>query len=389
MQRESTNLLMIPRAMLLDDLPSEIRQDRFKSLQSFWLRSLMILGGPPKSEIHQTQITEELLKTAIDLYLDDHEIQERYIDALKAGFSKEPDHPWQRQPTLTDFVEFIKPEQIQHKLIQIRAQGADSIRAALTSLQIRLSRKADPKTIIGAALSRPSTVNIESSLLNVFSLRNLNPGSEESLAYILAAYTNAMQASLNYEISHVCIEEAQSMTKYEGVLEIMHDIATRGGKAGIRLGLQANSFEGIVKSSAGAALIDNLQIKFIGTIEEGTIPSISENLKIPVELVKKCATESFAVNKKMGRSSWLVKVDSKHYYGHIYTPWMSAALNSSNSNERNTRKDFLKIIEDKHMAIAAYTFYFKKCLTTGQEVVRLPKEKVLEYLELCQSKMII
>jgi hypothetical protein len=196
-----------------------------------------------------------------------------------------------------------------------------------------------------------------------------------------------MQASLNHEISHVDIEEAQSMTKYEGVLEIMQDIATRGGKAGIRLGLQANSFDGIVKSSAGAALIDNLQIKFIGTIEEGTISSISENLKIPAELVKKCATESFAVNKKMGRSSWLVKVDSRHYYGHIYTPWMSAALNSSNSNERNTRKDFLKIIEDKHLAIAAYTLYFKKCLTTGQEVLRLPEEKVLEYLELCRSKM--
>lgn len=336
----------------------------------------MILGGPTESEQHLAQVTRDLLQLAIDIYVNDPEIQRRYVAAVEQGIGS---MEWKQTPTLTDFVRFTKRYKLQHHLARI--QGA--VDEALDLLDLRLSRKSDPNTVIGAAISRPSSVDIEASLLSVFSLRGLQAGSEESLAYCLASYSSAIQKSLSHKISHVIVEEAQTLAEFPGVLKIISDLATRGGKQGIRLGVITNSFDKVAESKAGKDLLNNLTTKLVGAIEPASIESIEKWLKIPRELVEQCAEETFAVNKKAGYTNWLIQDYQKHFICRRSPSWLSAALSSSNANERSVRGDFFKAIADKQMAIAAYAQWFRTCSESGKVVQPLSQDQILEVAQSC------
>jgi len=399
LQKTKNNLLSIPSSLLLDDsLQSEVRKDRFDTLRFYWLNNLMILGGPPLSEDRLVQTSRDLLQMAIDLYLNNNKIQERYVAAAKAGFHPERSKEeiqktgrtdWENQPTLTDFMSFVSQEKLQHLFPRIKDSG--SIKEALSYLQIRLGRKADSSTVIGSALSSAPSVDIEKTLLNVFSLRNLTPGSEESSAYILSANTYAVQASLNHDISHMIFEESQNLADYPDILRVIADKAARGGKDGIRLGIVTNSFNKIAQTHEGQVLKDNLQVKFIGSIQPDSIHNLADlktGFDIPINILSKCSRSSFSVDKKEGCSSWLIKIDNRYYFGRIYTPWIIAALNASNVHERKCRKVFSDVIEggglgDKHDAIAAFAYYFKVCAQTSRELRILQREQIIGYLEKC------
>jgi hypothetical protein len=376
--RESFNILGIPSALLLADsrLSDKEKIDRFKALQGFWMEMLMIFGGPTQAEVQLIQVTRELLQIAIDSYLNDVEIQQRYFAAVTDGFGSKA---WQQTPTLHDFAKFTKRYKIQHKLH--RVQGA--VEEALNLLDLRLSRKADPYTVIGSAIARPSTVDIESSLLTVFSLRGLQPGSDESLAYCLGAYASAIQKSLSYPISHVMVEEAQKAAEEPGVVVMMSDIITRYGKAGVRLGLVTNSFDKVAQSQAGRDLLDNITTKFVGSITEASIGSLSQTLNIPVEVIEKAATESFYPNKQEGYSHWIVVDNGRHTLARFYPGWLSAALSASNSNERKVRQRFMDVIGDKHQAIAAFSLYFRQCCERELVLSDLPDELIKEFAKRC------
>ena len=196
----------------------------------------------------------------------------------------------------------------------------------------------------------------------------MNEG-QESLAYSLAAYSSAIQKSLSHEISHVLIDEAQNLVTHSGVLKLASNLATKGGKDGIRLGVITNSFTRVAQSEAGADLLANISTKFVGRIEAGSAEPLSQSLGIPRELVNQCASNKFYTNRKEGYSSWLIQDYSKHTMGRWYAPWESVVLSASNANERNIKQWFFDRIPDKHEALTACTRYFRDCWQTGQDLV--------------------
>jgi hypothetical protein len=375
-ESESFNLLGIPKALLSIEsrLSAEQRASRFKTLQGSWLEFLMILGGPTESEQHLSQVTRDLLALAIDIYVNDPDIQRRYVDAVENGLGS---HEWSQTPTLTDFVNFTKRHKLQHHLAQIKG----AVDEALHLLDLRLSRKADPNTVIGSAISRPSTVDVEKALLSVFSLKGLQAGSEESLAYCLAANSSAIQKSLSYPISHVIVEEAQTLAEFPGVLKIISDLATRGNQQGIRLGIITNSFATVAQSKAGRDLINNLSIKLIGRIEPGTVDGLSDCLKIPSEMLLKCT--EFTTNRQEGYTTWLIQANQKHFIARRYPSWLTASLSASYRFERSVRNDFFEAIEDRQMAIAAFCYWFRKCSEAGKDVQPLTQAQILEIAKSC------
>ena len=373
---ESFNFLGIPWALLSPNsrLTEVQRAARFKTLQGFWLEGLMILGGPTETEQHLSQVTRDLLALAIDIYVNDPDIQRRYVAAVESGIGS---IEWEKTPTLKDFVKYTKRYKLQHHLARI--QGA--VDEALDLLDLRLSRKADPNTVIGAAIARPSTVDVESVLFSVFSLKGLQAGSEESQAYCLAAYSNALQKSLSHPISHVIIEEAQYFADFPGVLKIISDISTRGNQQGIRLGIITNSFNKVAESKAGRELINNLPIKIIGGIQSGTVDGLSDWLKIPQEMLKKCT--EFAVNSQEGYTTWLLQINQKHYIARRFPSWLATSLSASYKFERSVRNDFFEAIDNKQVAITAFCYWYRKCSEAGKTVQPLEKAQILEIAKLC------
>jgi hypothetical protein len=376
---ESFNILGIPKALLSASsrLTETQRTNRFKTLQGFWLECLMILGGPTESEQHLAQVTRDLLALAIDIYVNDPDIQRRYVAAVESGIGS---IEWSQTPTLKDFVKYTKRYKLQHHLARI--QGA--VDEALDLLDLRLSRKADPTTVIGAAISRPSTVDVEAVLFSVFSLKGLQAGSEESQAYCLSAYVNAIQKALSHPISHVIVEEAQYFADFPGVLKIISDIATRGNQQGIRLGIITNSFDKVAQTQAGRDLINNLPIKIIGGIQPGTVERLSDCLKIPHEMLEKCT--EFVTNRQQGYTTWMLQINQKHYIARRFPSWFSSSLAASFKFERDVRNTFFETIDDKQLAIAAFCYWFRKCSEAGKTVQPLEKAQIKEIAKLCSAQ---
>ncbi len=356
-QLESLNLIAIPD---FSGLPQEIQQDRLRYLVGYWIEQLMILVGPTGQDIQLEQIARTILELSITTYLDDPVIQSRYGNAIRDGFGSAS---WQSTPTLQDLARFVTREKLESRLSNL----GDRVTEALDLLQFNLSRITDTRTTIGKAISLPSTVRIDNPL-TVFSLRNMNEG-QESLAYSLAAYSSAIQKSLSHEISHVLIDEAQNLVTHTGVLKLASNLATKGGKDGVRLGIITNSFTRVAQSSAGADLLANISTKFVGRIEAGSIAPLSQELGIPYDLVSQCASTKFYTNRKEGYSNWLIQDYSKHTMGRWYAPWESVVLSASNANERHIKQWFFDRITDKHEALAACTRYFRDCWQTGQDLV--------------------
>lgn len=356
-QLESFNVIQIPN---FSELPEEIQQDRLRSLVGYWIEQLMILAGPTEQDIQLEQITRTILELSITTYLDDPLIQSRYGNAIREGFGSKA---WKSTPTLTDLARFVTREKLESRLANL----GDRVQEALDLLQFNLSRLTDTRTTIGKAISLPSTVCVDNPL-TVFSLRNVNEG-QESLAYSLAAYSSAIQKSLSYEISHVFIEEAQNLVTHTGVLKLASNLATKGGKDGVHLGLVTNSFTRISQSAAGADLLANINTKFVGRIETSSVEPLAESLGIPRELLNQCASEKFYMNRKEGYSNWLIQDYKKHTMGRWYAPWESVVLSASNANERHIKQWFFDRIPDKHEALAACTRYFRDCWQTGQDLV--------------------
>jgi hypothetical protein len=377
---ESINLLGIPKALLSKGsaLTPQQRADRFKILQQFWIELLMVLGGPTEEEKHLTQVTKEILELALHIYLNDNGIQTRYSAAIRDGFGSVA---WTKTPTLTDFVEFTRPHKIQHHLAKI----SGPVEEALDFLELRLSKKADPTTAIGAAIARPSTVDVENCLYTVYSLRGMRAGSEESLAYILAAHTFALQKSLVYDISHIILEEFQSIASFPGVLRILSDIATRGGKAGIRLGVISNSFERLNETENGKDFLNNLTTKFIGPIEPRSIEPLSECLKIPIELMRVCSRPNFGVQRSLGYTSWLIEDGGKRTIVRRYSSWLSSAISGSQINERKARAAFKQLLENKYVAMAAYAEWFRSCAEANRPVLTPSDNEILKLGERWQK----
>jgi hypothetical protein len=254
---------------------------------------------------------------------------------------------------------------------------------ALNYLDLRLSRKCDPNTVVGQAIARPSTVNIEQTLLTVFSMRGLESGSEEALAYCAGAYSIAIQKSLSHPISHVIVEEAQKAIKEPGVVRMMSDIITRYGKDGVRLGMVTNSFDDVADSEAGRALLNNITTKIIGPISEASIERLSQKLNIPLDLVEKCAGSAFYTDKKEGRMNVLLCDNGRHTFASFFPGWLSIALSASNRNERESRNQFLRVIGNKYVAIAAFSMYVRYSFERGLDLQVLPVEQIKEFERRC------
>jgi hypothetical protein len=210
-------------------------------------------------------------------------------------------------------------------------------------------------------------------------------GSEESLAYVMGAYACAIQKSLSHEISHVIFEEAQKATEEEGVTRMMSDLITRYGKDGVRVGVVTNSLSKVAKSSAGRDLLDNFTTKFLGPIEETSVESYSEILKLPPDMVAKCAQPTFYTDRKNGAMNILLYDNGRNTLTRFYPGWLSNSLNASNRNERTAKAAFMDAIEDKAIALAAFSRYYRRCAEAEKAVTVLPIEKIKEYERQCLS----
>jgi hypothetical protein len=381
----SYNILQIGSHLLGKNSPlsSPEKQAQFNFLKEHWADIIKIAIAPPPTEVLLYKTSEKIINAAISLFVENDRIRQRYKLAIDGGFSTAWDSPWQKMPTLQQFRDFMKPENLQIKL-----QYMDGpVDTALKLMWTQLQEISDPNTTIGKTISRPSTVDVEGSLLTAFSLEGVSPDSNDGLFYCLAAYASAMQKALMFDISHIIYEELQDLIKHPGILRMVADSMTRGGKRGVRAGLITNSFADVAESEAGNRILANLGTKIIGRISPATAQSFAEHFKMRPEYFEPCT--SFNTNRRDGSTQWFIYNKDKACYVNYFSPWVQAAASGSNAPERSLLNRFFEMAEKMGVSystpigLAAFSNLFRQCAQSGRMVYSVEDDVIEQLIQKC------
>jgi hypothetical protein len=377
----AVNILGLPSALLKEDSPftPKQRNAQLNGTKEYWLEILMILAGPPPDEDEMLYTTSRsLFQLGIESFLTHPRIMQKYERAIKGGIGSSA---WDETPSLPDFAEFMTKASLQSRVKDIRGP----VEAALDYINLKLPVLCSLNSPVGNTIARPSTVDIENSLLTAFSLEGVSPSSPEGLAYCLVAYVNANQKALTHLKSLIVFEELQDLVKHPGILHAVADCVTRGGKHGMTAGLVTNSFGDVADSPAGKRILANLTTKIVGGISSPTVEPLAQHLRLPEEYLEPCTR--FTTNLKKGATKWFVYHEGTSLYGTYYSPWTMATVSASNAVERAVLSFFYEVadsmdIEDApQIAVAAATRFFRACAEQGRMIYEISKDDIRRLID--------
>jgi hypothetical protein len=319
---ECLNLFELPQ---LKGFPSEIQAQRLADFQDNLLVILetMVIGTQAKGQINP-QAVRSILNLAMAAFFGDIKIQRRYELANTQGFGSEA---WQDIPTLKDFIKFCTIGRLK------MTTPTPELLTAIEYINLRLDSWLESR--IGKALASPSTFRSDAQL---FAVAMANLSNQEDAAMIAMA-TNLviLRRSLGYSRSIVFIDEAPILFGFEAIAEQIAKFFANGAKSGISVIISAQEPKSISQTKSAAKVFDNLAIKLIGRIQPTAIDNFVEILKIPREIVARCAGEAFYPKKEGFYSQWILS-DGLYYTPCRYYPsYLQLAAVANNKPETAVR----------------------------------------------------
>lgn len=324
--KECLNLFELPDLKRFD---AEEQAQRMADFQDSLLEIIqtIVIGSDANAEGREE--VRSILTLGMQSYFNENQIQRRYKAANTDGFGSKA---WWEMPTLVDYLEFCAVGRLK------MTNPTPGLYKAIERINLRI--KSFMATKIGKALSQPSTFKSDAQLFAI-ALANL---SNQDDALIIAMATNLviLRRSLGYSRSLIFIDEAPILFSFEAIAEQVGKFFANGAKSGIGVIISAQEPRSIAQSKHASKVFANLPIKLIGRIQESAVDDFVEILKMPRELVTRCAGESFFPNKAGFYSQWLM-YDGQNYTPCRYYPgFLELAAVANNPNETEIRL--------KHMA---------------------------------------
>lgn len=319
--KECLNLFELPDLKRFDQ---EEQSQRLADFQDSLLEIIqtIVIGSDANAEGREE--VRSILTLGMQSYFQENQIQRRYKAASNDGFGSKA---WSEMPTLVDYLEFCAVGRLKMN------NPTPGLYKAIERINLRI--KAFMATKIGKALSSPSTFKSDAQLFAI-ALANL---SNQDDALIIAMATNLviLRRSLGYSRSLIFIDEAPILFSFEAIAEQVGKFFANGAKSGIGVIISAQEPRSIAQSKHASKVFANLPIKLIGRIQESAVDDFVDILKMPRELVTKCAGESFFPNKAGFYSQWLM-YDGQNYTPCRYYPgFLELAAVANNPNETEIR----------------------------------------------------
>ncbi|MGD1872988.1 MAG: FtsK/SpoIIIE domain-containing protein [Mastigocoleus sp.] len=348
----SNNLMEPPD---LRDFNPEERASRMNSWRSFIRNALgiIIMGGLCLNAPHLGQRVDAILMQALDVFLSDPDIIERYNLAFSKGW-KSPE--WQDIPTLKDFSRFCtiprlniqKPEAIDHQAInQINSQ----IAALLVSP-------------LGSAIGKPSSFSPE-PIIKFYALTGLNNDQD---AYIMAVAAKAacLRVALSYPKSLFIGDELSVLFRKDGFSAMVGELCATARKDGLSIVLSSQDPDTICQSTAAAMIMQNISYRITGCITSNAVTSFEKYLSYPVEIIAHNASESFFPHRSDLYSCWLIEKGGRFWQTRFYPGEMTLATVATNQEERSTRKSILSqypnTVKGQLRGLAEFTKFYVKVI---------------------------
>jgi hypothetical protein len=299
-----------------------------------------------------------VLQLALVEFFRDACIMARYREAHRDGLGSAA---WQAMPTMHDFVALLEPD-------VLALEGADaSSTLAYIKLQLR-SWLHSPG--VGQAISRPSTIQSEASLV-VLALTNVSDATEMQVM-ALSANLLALQRSLSHEASLLFMDEAAILFQFDAVSQMVGRLYANGGKAGIRVIVSGQDPDTIAESVAGAQILQNMSVKLIGRIQSAAVKSFERYLGIPAAVMQENADASFLPNPQGMYSNWLVVEGGTTTRCRFYPSAILLALAANNPHEQRARSLVLAAFQSEPLqGLAVFAELLTRSIQSGTALDRI------------------
>ena len=323
-------------------LSLEDQEDRRKDSQETLLEIVQMLvtgSNPDMFEPMVRDLIRSLLTLVLSKFFAAREIQSRYIAAIEGGIDSDA---WQKYPVLEDFIRFCSPE-------RVNITEPEQLKA-LSYIVTKLRSWTQSRT--GQAFCRPSTFKTDSQLF-VMAIRGV--ANAEDMAILAAvAYATAIRRAYNHPKSVLFLDEAATLLKFPALALAIGRLLAIAAKAGIRVMLAAQEVHSIKTCAGGEQILANCDIKLVGRIQPEAVDTISEVMKIPLELLAPNLTATYAPNTAWGYSNWLMMDGRSFTQCRIYTCAGNLAAVVNNPHEIERRKELISDAPHPLIGLAQY-----------------------------------
>jgi hypothetical protein len=339
---QAINIMEIPA---FRGLSAKEKEDRTTDLIDTILDFILVL-------VKGNSEDKSLLATLLKAFFNDHQIVTRYDEANTNGFGS---IAWENTPTLVDFIGFCSLGRLG------LSAGTATVHQQLERIKLLLQGWVDSR--IGAAISKPSTIPLDSPLMAI-ALNQLN-NEEDSKVMAMAINLVMRRRQLGFKRSITIFDESPILFSFEEIAAQIGAMVANGRKSGAGVIILAQEAQSIVQSKAGAKVLSGLDVQLIGRLNKAGVKSLKKIMDIssePDQLIDRCATADF--DRIPGRlySSWLVLLGSKPgMYARYYpSPFLLAAVANGEEETAMRNKLLAECGGDKIRAMALMANSFIK-----------------------------
>ncbi len=374
--RGSSNLLEPPDLRKFDKAERERRLESWKELT---LRALIAIAMGKVNNPQLGQRVEALLRMALDVFLRDPDMIERYNRAFEHGWKA---NAWQQIPTLRDFVRYCTRERLNLRSFE------DLDRAALN--QITTQIEALFRSNVGRALSAPSSFSPEPAM-KFFALSGLNNDSGQD-AYLMAinAHAACIRNALSYPKSLFIGDELSVLLKRPGFAQMVGETCATGRKDGISVCLISQDPDSIYECATGPQILQNMSYRITGRITAAAANSFQKYLHYDPAIISRNASDASLPKASELYSYWLLEKDGRFWVCRYYPGEMTLASIANNQEEQAARARVMEQFPDTLIgnleALAAFTQQYIPALKEGKGLHHIGRVSDLIHAELPSSE---
>ena len=353
----ASNNLMEPPDLRRFDVDE--RASRMKSWREFIRNALSVIVMGRLNAPHLAQRVDAILMQALEMFLSDSDIIERYNEAFTKGWKSTE---WQDIPTLKDFVRFCsiarlniqKPEAIDH-------QAINQITSQITALLV---------SPLGTAIGKPSSFSPE-PMVKFYALTGLS-NDQDSYTMAVAAKAACLRVAMSYPKSLFIGDELSVLFRKDGFSAMVGELCATARKDGVSIILSSQDPDTICQSAAAAMIMQNISYRITGCITSNAVASFQKYLTYPSNIISQNASESFFPHRTDLYSCWLIEKGGRFWQCRFYPGEMALAAVVTNQEERRARRALMarypNTIKGQLQGLAEFTKVYVAALKENRGV---------------------
>jgi len=328
MKSARSNLLEPP------DLRKFEKAERIRRLETWkegtlWPLNVIAMGKLDNPQLSQR--VEALLRMALEIFLKDTEIVERYTKAFEFGWKSQE---WQNIPTLKDFRRYCTRERL--NLLNFEEIDKLALNQIVQQFEALFSSE------VGKVISEPSNFNPDPAM-KFFALSGLkNEGGQDAYLMSINAHAACIRTALSYPRSCFIGDELSVLLKRNGFANMVGELCATGRKDGISVVLISQDIDSISTCATGPQIMQNMNYRLTGRIAPGAAVSFEKYLRYPAGIITRNAGDA-AKPKVVDLSSyWLLEQDNRFWTTRYYPGEMMLASVANSQDEQASRSRVLE-----------------------------------------------